>query len=132
MLKPILAALALVSAPAFAQNINPAPAEPKVTYTALIAKSVPVTSDDITDRPYRVIAEIETNVRKSSIFHKDPSEEKIFKELWERAEKVGADAVVNAEYGPPRVAAGSWGASKARGQAVKFLTDDEIAALPKR
>ena len=132
MLKPILAALVLVSAPAMAQNINPAPAEPQMTYAALIAKSVPVTSDDIVDRPYRVIAEIETNVRKASIFHKDPSEEKIFKELWERAEKVGADAVVNAEYGPPRVAAGSWGASKARGQAVKFLTDDEIAALPKR
>ena len=127
----VIAALVL-AAPASAQNINPAPSEPAPGYEQVIAMKVPVVANDITDRPYRVIAEIETNVRKASIFHKDPSERKIFQELWERAEKVGADAVVNAEYGTPRVAAGSWGASKARGQAIRFLTDAEITALSKQ
>ena len=93
---------------------------------------VPVFPYDITDRPYEIVKPVRAGVRKATIFSKEPSQEKIYKELWERAEKVGADAVVNAEYGGARVIGMSWGASKARGQAVKFLSDAEIAALPKQ
>lgn len=81
---------------------------------------VPVFPTDISDRPYTVVGEIETNVRKATVFSKAPSQAKIYKELWERAEKIGADAVVNARYGDSRVTAMSWGASKATGTAVKF------------
>ncbi|ALC12512.1 hypothetical protein [Sphingopyxis sp. 113P3] len=120
--------IALASAPAAAQNINPAPAEAPPTYQSVLAMKVPVVAGDITDRPYRVVGEIETGVKKLTLFSKDPSQEKVYKELWERGKKMGADAVVNATYGDPRVTFMSWGSRKARGQAIKFLTDEEIAA----
>jgi hypothetical protein len=82
---------------------------------------VPVFPYDITDRPYEVVGEVETNVRKATIFSKSPSQKKIYEELWERAERMGADAVVNASYGDARVTLTSWGASKAHGTAVRFL-----------
>ena len=88
---------------------------------------VPVFPYDITDRPYEVLGEIETNVRKATIFSKAPSQRKIYEELWERAERMGADAVINASYGDARVTLTSWGASKATGTAVRFLPADGAA-----
>lgn len=85
---------------------------------------LPVFPYDITDRPYEVVGEVETNVRKATVFSKAPSQRKIYKELWERAEKMGADAVVNASYGDARVTLTSWGASKATGVAVRFVPQD--------
>lgn len=119
--------LALATVGATAQNINPTPIEVP-TYQSVTAMKVPVVAGDITDRPYRVIGEIETGVRKATIFSKDPSPEKVYRELWERGQKLGADAVVNAKFGDPRVTALSWGSRKATGQAIKFLTDEEIEA----
>ena len=118
----LLLAIALVSA---AQNINP---PTLLTHSELVAMPVPVISGDITDRPYRVVAEVQANVSKLTIFSKDPSEEKVFRELWERARKTGADAVVNARYGDSVPGGWTWGRRKAQGQAIKFLTDAEIAA----
>ena len=89
---------------------------------------LPVFPHDITDRPYEVVGEIETNVRKATIFSKNPSQQKIYEELWERGERMGADAVINATYGDARVTAMSWGASKARGTAVRFLPAAQAAA----
>ena len=89
---------------------------------------LPVFPYDITDRPYEVLGEIETNVRKATIFSKAPSQEKIYRELWERAERMGADAVINASYGDARVTLTSWGASKATGTAVRFLPEGQAAA----
>lgn len=88
---------------------------------------LPVFPYDITDRPYEVVGEVETNVRKATIFSKSPSQEKIYRELWERAERLGADAVVNASYGDARVTLTSWGASKATGVAVRFLPQGQAA-----
>ena len=68
-----------------------------------------------------MLGEIETDVRKATIFSKAPTQEKIYRELWERAERMGADAVINASYGDARVTAMSWGASKATGTAIRFL-----------
>jgi uncharacterized protein YbjQ (UPF0145 family) len=122
----LAAAVVALSAPANAQNVTP-----PMGYAKLSTLPVPVVEGDITDRPYRVIGLIETGVRKATVFSKDPSREKVFRELWERGRKMGADAVINAEYGNARVRGLSWGSRDARGQAVKFLTDQEIAALPK-
>jgi uncharacterized protein YbjQ (UPF0145 family) len=47
---------------------------------------------------------------------------KVYKELWERAEKMGADAVINAKYGDSHISAFSWGKTNATGTAVKFNT----------
>jgi uncharacterized protein YbjQ (UPF0145 family) len=92
---------------------------------------VPVFPYDITDRPYEVVGEIETSVRQATLDSKSPAQEKIYKELWERAEKMGADAVVKASYGDAHVTALSWGASKAHGVAVRFLPQAPAAAEAK-
>ena len=84
---------------------------------------VPVFAGDITDRPYTVIGEVKAGVRKATIFSKSSSEGKIYRELWERARKMGADAVINATYGESHVTAVSWGKTNASGTAVKF-TDE--------
>lgn len=109
-----------------AQNIDPQPVVRPPGYAEVRMMPVPVIAGDIIDRPYRVIANIETNVRKLTVFEKDPSEEKVYRELWERARRVGADAVVNAKYGETLYGGWTWGRRHASGQAVKFLTDAEI------
>lgn len=89
---------------------------------------VPVFPYDITDKPYVIVKPVKAGVRKATIFSKEPSQEKIYKELWEKAEKVDADAVVNATYGDSHMTAFSWGKTNAFGIAIKFLTPEEIAA----
>ena len=84
------------------------------------AVGVPVFPHDITDRPYEVIGEVKAGVRKATIFSKEASQEKIYKELWERAEKLGADAVIKAQYGESHISAMSWGKTNATGTAIRF------------
>jgi hypothetical protein len=129
--KALIITLAIIGAPAAAQNIDAKPPAPPPTYADVLRMAVPVVAGDITDRPYRVVGQIETGVKKLTMFSKDPSEAKVYTELWERGKKMDADAVVNATYGDPRVTAMSWGSRKAKGQAIKFLTDAEIEALRK-
>ena len=81
---------------------------------------VPVFPYDITDRPYTVVGEVKAGIRKATIFSKAPSQGKVYRELWERAKKLGADAVIKASYGDPHVTAFSWGSVSATGLAVKF------------
>jgi uncharacterized protein YbjQ (UPF0145 family) len=88
---------------------------------------VPVFPYDITDRPYKVLGEVTAGVRKATIFSKEASQGKIYRELWERAEKMGADAVINAKYGDSHVSAMSWGKTNATGTAIKFLAPGEVA-----
>ena len=87
---------------------------------------VPVFPYDVTDRPYVIVGPVKAGVRKATIFSKEPSQEKIYKELWERGEKMDADAVVNATYGDSHMTAFSWGKTNALGFAVRFLTQAEI------
>ncbi|MGF7149118.1 uncharacterized protein YbjQ (UPF0145 family) [Sphingomonas zeicaulis] len=83
---------------------------------------VPVFPYDITDRPYTVVGEVKAGVRKATVFSKEASQGKVYRELWERAEKLGADAVINAKYGDSHVSAFSWGKTNATGTAIKFTT----------
>ena len=81
---------------------------------------VPVFPYAITDRPYTVLGEVQAGVRKATIFSKEASQPKIYRELWERAQKLGADAVINAKYGDSHVTFMSWGKTNATGTAIKF------------
>lgn len=124
----IAAAVALTAGTAaLAQDAPRPPADP-VSYEAIRNLTPPVTAGDITGRPYRVVGEVRAEVRKATVFSRAPSQNHVFRELWERAERLGADAVINANYGDARVTAMSWGSRRATGQAIKFLTDAEIAA----
>lgn len=89
---------------------------------------VPVFPYDITDRPYKVLGEVKAEVRKATVFSKAPDQGKIYRELWERGEKLGADAVIKAQYGDARVTALSWGSSAATGVAVKFVDAAPVPA----
>lgn len=91
---------------------------------------VPVFPHDITDRPYEVVGEVKAGVRKATIFSKEASQKKIYKELWERAEKLKADAVINASYGDSHVSAFSWGKTNATGTAIRFTAPAAPAAAP--
>jgi hypothetical protein len=76
--------LALVLAAGLAQPLF---AKDKKQYVVVNeAVGVPVFPHDITDRPYEVIGEVKAGVRKATIFSKEASQEKIYMELWERAE----------------------------------------------
>ncbi|HTU12346.1 MAG TPA: hypothetical protein VMG08_15750 [Allosphingosinicella sp.] len=117
-----------VAVAAYAQNNTPELPPTPSTYSELVSARPPVTDQDITDRPYRILGEVRAEVRKATIFSRAPSRDKVFRELWERAVRLRADAVVNARAGGARVTAMSWGSRRSIGQAVKFLTDAEIAA----
>jgi len=80
----------------------------------------PVIAGDITDRPYTVVGQITAGVRKATVFSHAASQQKIYRELWERAQKLGADAVVHATYGESHISPLSWGQTNATGIAIKF------------
>jgi uncharacterized protein YbjQ (UPF0145 family) len=101
---------------------------PKTYKVVNEAVGLPVFPYDITDRPYTVLGEVKAGVRKATVFSAEASQAKIYGELWERAEKMGADAVVKASYGEAHVSAFSWGKTNATGIAVKFT--DAPAAAP--
>jgi uncharacterized protein YbjQ (UPF0145 family) len=89
---------------------------------------VPVFAHDISDRPYTVVGEVKAGVRKATVFSKEASQEKIYRELWERAEKLGADAVINAKYGDSHISVMSWGKTNATGTAIKFTAEASAPA----
>jgi uncharacterized protein YbjQ (UPF0145 family) len=91
---------------------------------------VPVFPYDIKDKPYEVLGEVKAGVRKATVFSKSPNQAKIYRELWERAEKLGADAVINANYGDAHVSAFSWGKANATGTAIRFKPAAAAAAAP--
>ena len=126
-MKSKFAVTALVAA-ALAAPAIPAMAKDKDHVVVNEEMGVPVFPYDITDRPYVVVGPVKAGVRKATIFSKEPSQQKIYNELWERGEKMDADAVVNASYGDSHMTLMSWGKTNALGIAVRFLTDAEIAA----
>ena len=124
-----IAALAAVLTVAASQ---PADAKKeKRTYEVMNEEAgVPVFPHDFKDRQYVVIKEVKAGVRKATIFSKESSQNKIYRELWERAEKLGADAVINASYGDSHVSLTSWGKTNAKGTAIRFVKPGAPAAAP--
>lgn len=110
-----------------AQDMTPRLSEPATT---VAARHPPVTAGDITDRPYKVMGPVRTTVRKLTIFSAAPSQQKVYRELWERADRMGADAVIFADYGSADTALDKLGAREASGRAIKFLLAPQ-AVLPR-
>jgi len=119
---PKVAVRAAVVAAAFMVACAAHAGKPADTKFVVVNEEVglPVFPYDITDRPYEVVGEVKASVRKATIFSKAPSQDKIYRELWERGQKLGADAVIKAQYGDAHVTALSWGSSSATGVAIKF------------
>lgn len=100
----------------------PASARKETGRFTVVNKSygVPVFPDDLKGRRYVVLGPVKAGVRKATVFSKKSSTGKIYRELWERAEKMGADAVINARYGYAHITVTSWGKTNATGTAIKF------------
>ncbi len=79
-----------------------------------------VMQDDIKDRPYRVIGDIEVTVNKTTLFHPDPTPELVDKKLREKAAELGADAVILVRYGTVGKSLMSWGSLDGKGRAITF------------
>jgi uncharacterized protein YbjQ (UPF0145 family) len=119
----IIMLLLSASVPALAQVAEAEPAAAAIKASEL--PNPPVIAGDILDRPYTVLGQVTAGVRKATVFSKPASPEKIYRELWERGEKLGADAIVHATFGGSHVSAMSWGQTNATGIAIKF-TDSAI------
>jgi hypothetical protein len=122
-----LGTFALVCAFMFAVPAMAQDPQPKAPIVMNDDVGVPVFPYDLTDRPYKVLGEVKAGVRKATMFSKSPSQAKIYRELWERGQKLGADAVIKASYGDAHVTAMSWGKANATGTAIKFLAPGETA-----
>ncbi|MCG8490056.1 MAG: hypothetical protein MI743_00440 [Sneathiellales bacterium] len=79
-----------------------------------------LSKEDITDKPYETLAELEVIVNKTTIFHADPTPEMVDQKLKEEGAKLGADAVVLIRYGTVGISIASWGSLEGKGRAVKF------------
>lgn len=120
-MKYAVLALVAAAAPVTAQETSPTTMEPSpVAVRAADLPNPPVIAGDVSDRPYTVLGQITAGVRKATIFSKPASPEKIYRELWERGKKMGADAVVHASFGESHISGMSWGQRNATGVAVKF------------
>lgn len=97
----------------------PSDATPQAAVTKTPAQVI-VTENDITNRPYRSLGDIEVTVRKWTIFDADPTREKVADALREKAAEMGADAVVLARFGTVGIGAFSWGQMDGNGRAVVF------------
>lgn len=122
-----VAGLIAAAVPLSAQNVDNVE-----SYGWLMQQPVPVTAGDINDRPYRVVGHITKNVHKATIFHRDPSHEKVMRELWEEARDMDADAVVHAQFGEARNRPFKKGVREVRGTAIRFLTGEELRAWQER
>lgn len=80
-----------------------------------------ITEGDITDKKYKTLAELEVDVNKTTIFHKDPTKEAVNEKLKEEASKIGADAVIFVRYGTVGISMFSWGSLNGKGRAIKFV-----------
>lgn len=84
-------------------------------------QDIVVTETDISDRKYKVLGDIEATVNKTTIFHGDPTREKVNEELRKEAAKLGADAVILVRYGTVGVSMMSWGSLNGKGRAIVFV-----------
>ena len=80
-----------------------------------------VTEKDVTDKKYRVLGDIDVTVNKTTIFHADPTREKVDEELKLKAVELGADAVILVRYGTVGVSMMSWGSLNGKGRAIAYV-----------
>lgn len=86
---------------------------------AQTGNAVPVFEGDA-DRPYVVVGEIKDNLRKHFAFQANPSKEKIYAELWERARKMKAEAVIFAKFGETKGTLFNHGRTPIAGTAIRY------------
>lgn len=84
------------------------------------ASDILLTANDLLDRKYETIGDIEVTVNKTTIFNADPTREMVDMKLREEAARLNADAVILVRYGTVGIGLMSWGSLEGKGRAVKF------------
>ena len=84
-------------------------------------EKIQVTDGDFTDRPYKVLGDLNVTASKITVFSDDPTRKDVDEELREAAFDLGADAVILVRYDTLDVTLFSWGEMDGKGKAVKFL-----------
>ncbi|MEM4202257.1 MAG: heavy metal-binding domain-containing protein, partial [Candidatus Hadarchaeum sp.] len=80
------------------------------------------------DVPYEVIGTVQAKVHATTAFSREPTLEEVNQKLKERAQKMGANAVINVEYKRQALSLTAWKVLTARGQAV-IIKEGERKAL---
>ncbi len=79
-----------------------------------------LTKEDITDKKYDILADLEVVVNKTTIFHADPTPAMVDQKLREEGARIGADAVIQVRYGSVGMSLVSWGSLEGKGRAIRF------------
>lgn len=86
--------------------------------SAMSPSNVLVTEDSLNDKNCVTVKEIDTSVKKLTVFHKDPTKEQANFVLAEQAKKLDANAVRNVKYSSG-IGLMTWGYMDAKGDASK-------------
>ncbi len=122
----VLAALPLASCNGLGMNTDTSvepvagAAPPAAAQRPTDPKSIIVTQNDITDRRYRSLGDINVTVSKSTVMDRDPTRADIDEALRASAATLGADAVVLVRYGTVGMGLLTWGKLDGNGRAVAF------------
>ncbi len=79
-----------------------------------------LSQDGPPSRKYAEIGLIEVSVKKLTAFHKDPTKAQADEALVEKAQSMGADAVINIKCSTG-IGFATWGYIDAKGMGVKFI-----------
>lgn len=110
----IIAAATVLIGPASAQTIVAAP-----PHTSVVNGFI-VTEGDISDRPYVPIGTVTAKAGKFSWVSRNPDHSDVDRKLREKAQEMGADAVIRVRYTPTGASLMSWGGIKGEGLAVRY------------
>jgi uncharacterized protein YbjQ (UPF0145 family) len=113
-------ALLALSAPAQSQTI--VAAQP---HTSVVNGFI-VTEGDIADRAYVQVGTVTAKAGKFSWVSRNPDRTDVDRKLREKAQELGADAVIRVQYTPTGASLMSWGGIKADGVAVKYSSPPAI------
>ena len=84
------------------------------------SNKVPVISEDgMTGRKFMELGPVEVSIKKLTLFHKDPTREMATEALAQKAQIMGADAVINTKY-KTGIGFTTWGYIDASGMAIKM------------
>lgn len=103
-----------LSVPSQSQTIVAAPPHTSVVNGFL------VTEGDVADRPYIQIGTVTAKAGKFSWVSRNPDHSDVDRKLREKAQQMGADAVIRVRYTPTGVSMMSWGGIKAEGMAIRY------------
>jgi len=89
-------------------------------YVPVIQSKVVISESSLSEKKYTKLGPVVAEVKKLSLFHKDPTKDQVNYVLLVKAEELKADAVVDVKY-DSGIGVWTWGYMSGEGTAVKFI-----------